>query len=204
MRLRRGFPCRSCPVKDTQRPSLILWPAHRRRQSPLLAQQPQIRPRIPLWVESLESPLWGESLFTAHDFIRDGEEEEQADTLTSLTSELTPDGFLETWTSTPCSMNAPKTAKIRRPRPRAIPSHPPTLPRRTPQSAERPNHPGTNRRPEPNPIPAAGPLLTNMDALMVLAESQLSQRFRDSGMSSSCNPAPAAPAPPSSFCENPN
>ena len=34
-------------------------------------------------------------LFTAHDFIREGEEEECADTFTSLTSELTPENSVE-------------------------------------------------------------------------------------------------------------
>jgi uncharacterized protein YecA (UPF0149 family) len=42
-----------------------------------------------------------------------------------------------------------------------------------------------------------------MDALMALSESQLAERFRESGFSSFCNPAPAAPALPSSFCEKP-
>ncbi len=57
--------------------------------------------------EGLESPLGARAkarssrnslkhgLFTAHDFIRDAEEEEYADTLTSLMSQLSPDGTLE-------------------------------------------------------------------------------------------------------------
>jgi hypothetical protein len=58
--------------------------------------------------------------------------------------------------------------------------------------------------------PASDGAPGNMDALMNLAESQLAQRFRESGMSSFCNPA--APPPPkpepapktaTSFC-NPN
>jgi hypothetical protein len=57
--------------------------------------------------------------------------------------------------------------------------------------------------PTPNstPPPDSGP--ANMDALMALSESQLAQRFRESGFSSFCNPGPAAPASPSSFCEKP-
>ena len=42
-----------------------------------------------------------------------------------------------------------------------------------------------------------------MDALMALADHQLAQRFRESGLSSFCNPAPVAPASPGSFCEKP-
>ena len=40
--------------------------------------------------------------------------------------------------------------------------------------------------------PNAGP--PNMDALMALAEHQLAQRYRESGLSSFCNPAAPAPA----------
>ena len=49
--------------------------------------------------------------------------------------------------------------------------------------------------PKPTPPPDPGP--ANMDALMALSESQLAQRFRDSGFSSFCTPA--APAA-TSFC----
>jgi hypothetical protein len=53
-------------------------------------------------------------------------------------------------------------------------------------------------KPAPQPPPNDGP--PNMDALMALAEHQLTQRYRESGLSSFCNPAgPAAPAA-SSFC----
>jgi hypothetical protein len=67
---------------------------------------------------------------------------------------------------------------------------------------------GQNPTPKPAPTPDAGPL--NMDALMALAEHQLAQRYRESGLDSFCNPA--APPPPkpepapktaTSFC-NPN
>ncbi len=49
--------------------------------------------------------------------------------------------------------------------------------------------------PKPSPAPSAG--LPNMDALMALADHQLAQRFRESGLNSFCNPAaPAPPLPP--------
>jgi hypothetical protein len=47
-------------------------------------------------------------------------------------------------------------------------------------------------KPAPPPPPNAGP--PNMDALMALAEHQLAQRYRESGLDSFCNPA--APTPP--------
>jgi hypothetical protein len=63
-------------------------------------------------------------------------------------------------------------------------------------------------KPAPEPPPNSGP--PNMDALMALAEHQLAQRFRESGLDSFCNPAaPAAPAPEptpktgTSFCNPP-
>ena len=59
---------------------------------------------------------------------------------------------------------------------------------------------------EPDPAPAAG--LPNMDALMALADHQLAQRYRESGMSSFCKPiipptpATSTPVPtPDSFCK---
>jgi hypothetical protein len=42
-------------------------------------------------------------------------------------------------------------------------------------------------KPAPVPPPNGGP--PNMDALMAVAESQLAQRFRESGLDSFCNPA---------------
>ena len=57
-------------------------------------------------------------------------------------------------------------------------------------------------KPAPQPPPNAGP--PNMDALMAMAEHQLAQRYRESGLSSFCNPAapPTQTTPPaaSSFC----
>jgi hypothetical protein len=46
----------------------------------------------------------------------------------------------------------------------------------------------------PTPAPEAGP--PNMDALMAVAEHQLAQRYRESGLASFCNPASATPAAP--------
>jgi hypothetical protein len=66
-------------------------------------------------------------------------------------------------------------------------------------------------KPAPEPPPHAGP--PNMDALMALAEHQLAQRFRESGLSSFCSlvgqvpdlpsTGPVAPKTASSFCEKP-
>ena len=50
--------------------------------------------------------------------------------------------------------------------------------------------------PTPKPAPTSDTAPAGMDALMNLAESQLAQRYRESGLSSFCNPA--APAPPTS------
>jgi len=50
-------------------------------------------------------------------------------------------------------------------------------------------------KPAPEPPPNADP--ANMDALMALAEHQLAQRYRESGMSSFCNPVGQVPDLPS-------
>ena len=55
--------------------------------------------------------------------------------------------------------------------------------------------------PAPRPAPAPDAAPGNMDALMNLAESQLAQRFRESGMSSFCNPATGAAPTATSFCK---
>ncbi len=55
----------------------------------------------------------------------------------------------------------------------------------------------------PTPVSTAG--LPNMDALMALADHQLAQQYRESGMSSFCNPVgqiPDLPSPPTSFCNS--
>jgi hypothetical protein len=50
-------------------------------------------------------------------------------------------------------------------------------------------------KPAPQPPPNADP--ANMDALMALAEHQLAQRYRESGLSSFCNPVGQVPDLPS-------
>jgi len=64
--------------------------------------------------------------------------------------------------------------------------------------------------PTPKPAPTSDAAPGNMDALMALSESQLAQRFRETGFDSFCNPATPRPTPPepapktaTSFC-NPN
>jgi hypothetical protein len=53
----------------------------------------------------------------------------------------------------------------------------------------------------PGPAAASTGTPAGFDALMALADKQLAQRYRESGMSSFCNPAPTAPAADSSFCK---
>jgi SEC-C motif len=54
--------------------------------------------------------------------------------------------------------------------------------------------------PTPKPAPTSDAAPAGMGALINLAESQLAQRFRESGMSSFCSPASAAPPAATSFC----
>jgi SEC-C motif-containing protein len=54
--------------------------------------------------------------------------------------------------------------------------------------------------PTPKPAPTSDPAPAGMDALMNLAESQLAQRYRESGLDSFCNPASPAASAPTSFC----
>jgi len=58
-----------------------------------------------------------------------------------------------------------------------------------------------NSQPAPGPAPASTSTPAGFDALMALADKQLAQRYRESGLSSFCNPAPGAPAEDSSFCK---
>jgi hypothetical protein len=54
-----------------------------------------------------------------------------------------------------------------------------------------------DQNPTPKPAPAPPPQgPPNMDALMALAEHQLAQRYRESGLSSFCSPASTAPPTP--------
>jgi len=55
--------------------------------------------------------------------------------------------------------------------------------------------------PTPKPAPTSDGAPGGMDALMSLAESQIAQRFRESGLSSFCNPASPTPAAATSFCK---
>jgi hypothetical protein len=192
-------------------------------------------------------------LYTAHDFIRDGEEEEYTDTLTSLMSELAPNNSVEqtfateimgaTWRLRRCRlveeafgdiedldydpMVDERTEKQQKSVDRARAQSHLILRRsldelrklqkglesplrgesRTIQEQLADQQPAP--KPAPQPPPDAGP--PNMDALMALAEHQLAQRYRESGLSSFCNPVghapdlpstgPVAPKTPSSFWE---
>jgi hypothetical protein len=50
-----------------------------------------------------------------------------------------------------------------------------------------------NSQPTPGPVPASTSTPAGFDALMALADKQLAQRYRESGLSSFCNPAPTTP-----------
>jgi hypothetical protein len=54
--------------------------------------------------------------------------------------------------------------------------------------------------PTPKPAPTSDAAPAGMDALMNLAESQLAQRFRETGFDSFCNPAASAAPTATSFC----
>jgi hypothetical protein len=183
-------------------------------------------------------------LYTAHDFIRDGEEEEYAETLTSLMSELAPDNSVEetfaieimgaTWRLRRCRlveeafgdiedldydpMVDERTEKQQKSVDRARAQAHLILRRsldelRKLQKGRAIQDKLADHNPTPKPAqePTDGP--PNMDALMALAEHQLAQRYRESGLSSFCNPVgqapdlpstgPVAPKTTSSFCEKP-
>ena len=118
-------------------------------------------------------------LYAARDFVRPEEEEEYSQTLIKLMDELTPENSVEqtfateivgaTWRLRRCRLveeafgliedlnvdpmideRTEKQQKSVDRAPCSVPPHPPPLPRRTSQAKERPNHPGTTRRPEPN------------------------------------------------------
>jgi hypothetical protein len=179
----------------------------------------------------LESPLRGESLYAARDFVRPGEEEEYAETLIKLMDELIPENSVEqtfateimgaTWRLRRCRlveeafsyiddldfdpMVDERTEKQQKSVDRArAQSH--LILRRSLDELRKLQKGRTireqladqNPAPKTPPAPADGP--PNMDALMALAEHQLAQRYRESGLSSFCSPvAPAAPAS-TSFC----
>ena len=158
-------------------------------------------------------------LFTAHDFIREGEEEEYADTFTSLMSELTPDNSVEetfvleimgaTWRLRRCRlveeafsyiddldcdpMVDERTEKQQKSVDRARAQSHLILRRsldelRKLQKGRTIQEQLADQNPAPKPAPNAG--MPDMGALMAMADAQLAQRFRESGLGSFCNPAP--------------
>ena len=171
-------------------------------------------------------------LYAARDFMREGEEEEYAQSLIRLMDELTPEGTLEetfateimgaTWRLRRCRlveeafgmvdeldfdpMIDARTEKQQKSVDRARAQSHLILRRsldelRKLQKGRSIQEQIAAQMPTPKPPPNAGP--PNMDALMALAEHQIAQRYRESGLSSFCNPAPSAPAAPGSFCEKP-
>ncbi len=173
-------------------------------------------------------------LYAARDFIRAGEEEEYAQTLIKLMDELTPEGTIEQtfateimgahWRLRRCRlveeafssiedldfdpMMDERTEKHQKSVDRARAQSHLILRRsiaelRKLQSGRTIQQQLADQKPAPKQ-PAAG--MPNMDALMALADHQLAQRYRESGLSSFCNPVgqvPDLPSPPISFC-NPN
>ncbi len=172
-------------------------------------------------------------LFTAHDFIRDGEEEEYADTFTSLMSELTPENTVEetfaieimgaTWRLRRCRlveeafgfvenldfdpMLDERTEKQQKSVDRARAQSHLILRRslaelRSLQKGRTIQEQLADQHLTPKTTPADGP--PNMDALMAMADHQLARQFRESGLSSFCNPASTTPPAASSFCNPPS
>jgi len=169
-------------------------------------------------------------LYAARDFIRPDEEEEYAQTLIQLMDELIPEGIVEQtfateimgahWRLRRCRlveeafstiedldfdpMMDERTEKQQKSVDRARAQSHLILRRslaelRNLQKGRTIQEQLADQKPTPKPTPSAG--LPNMDALMALADQQLAQRYRESGLSSFCNPAPPASAPASSFCE---
>jgi len=149
-----------------------------------------------------------QGLFAAHDFIREGEEDEYATTVQSLMFELAPEGVLEltfateiigaTWRLRRCRlveeafgaiddldfdpMTDERTEKQQRSVDRArSQSH---LILRRSLAELRKFQTGRmqnqeNDQPAPPPTPAQSQGFAGMDALMALADKQLAQRYRD-------------------------
>jgi hypothetical protein len=178
-------------------------------------------------------------LYAARDFIRPEEEEEYAQTLIKLMDELTPDGTVEEtfateimgahWRLRRCRlveeafgliedldfdpMMDERTEKQQKSIDRARAQSHLILRRsldelRKLQKCRSIQEQLPDQKPATPKQPDAG--LPNMDALMALAEHQLAQRYRESGLNSFCNPVgqvpdppstePAAPPTPTSFC----
>ena len=170
-------------------------------------------------------------LFAARDFIREGEEEEYAQTLTSLMEEIAPEGILEqtfateimgaTWRLRRCRlveeafscideldfdpMVDENTAKQQRSVDRARAQSHLILRRSLAEMAKL-------RKAVPQPAAPAN-LKTediraiakaDFDAMMAAAERKVAQQNRDKGLSSFCKPGeslPAALMPEGSFCK---
>jgi hypothetical protein len=161
-------------------------------------------------------------LYAARDFIRPEEEEEYAETLIKLMDELTPGNTVEqtfateimgaTWRLRRCRlveeafgliedlnydpMMDERTEKQQKSVDRArAQSH--LILRRSLDELRKLQKGRTvqEQNPSPKPTPADGP--PNMDALMAVAEHQLAQRYRESGLSSFCNPVGQVPDMPS-------
>jgi hypothetical protein len=159
-------------------------------------------------------------LYAARDFIRPDEEEEYAQTLIKLMDELTPGNTVEqtfateimgaTWRLRRCRlveeafgliedlnydpMMDERTEKQQKSVDRARAQSHLILRRSLDELRKLQKGLGQNPNPKPAPQPSpnAGP--PDMDALMALAEHQLAQRYRESGLNSFCNPATPAPA----------
>jgi hypothetical protein len=177
-------------------------------------------------------------LFSIRDFVRKGQEKEYANTLIDLMTELSPKGVLEecyaaeimksTWRLRRCrniefdlaesteldpmidekTSNHQKTVDRARTQSHFLLRH--SLAQLSKLQTARTIRLQLEANQTNHPAPAAGPI--NMDALMALAEHQLAEKYRESGLASFCNPAvgqvpdlpstePAAPPTPTSFCK---
>jgi len=165
-------------------------------------------------------------LYAARDFIRPEEEEEYAQTLIKLMDELTPENSVEqtfateimgaTWRLRRCRlveesfsflddldldpMIDERTEKRQKSVDRARAQSHLILRRsltelRNLQKGRTIKEQIADQNPTPKPAPDAAP--ANMDALMALAESQLAQRFRETGFDSFCKPVGQVPDLPS-------
>ena len=176
-------------------------------------------------------------LYAARDFVRPEEEEEYSQTLIKLMDELTPENSVEqtfateimgaTWRLRRCRlveeafgliedlnvdpMIDERTEKQQKSVDRArAQSH---LILRRSLDELRKLQKGRTIQETPKATPTSDAAPAGMDALMNLAESQLAQRYRESGLSSFCNPVGQVPDLPStksavppaatSFCNPP-
>ena len=158
-------------------------------------------------------------LYAARDFMREGEEEEYAQTLIKLMDELTPESTLEetfateimgaTWRLRRCRlveeafgtvddldfdpMMDERTEKSQKSVDRARGQSHLILRRSIAELAKLQKarflceQSQNNSQPAPGPAPASTSTPAGFDALMALADKQLAQRYRESGLSSFCN-----------------